>query len=171
MKKVLYSFAAMAFALTFTACGSKTEGTDNAADSAKQEEAPAAEAQASVREMENEDLSVTCPEGWTIEKGSFGRIEMEDVNSTEAFKPKIKVSVIKDKTMKEKMDYYISGETKAGADYTAGGYTFKTARNESSELYYCLAELEGGKLLQLETVYIAPEADVVKPVVESIKLK
>ena len=168
MKKILYSFAAIAFAATLVSCSGKTEAGAEAADSVK-EEAP--EAQAPVRDMENEDLSVTCPEGWTISEGSFGRIEMEDVNSTEAFKPKIKVSVIKDKTMKDKMDYYIKGETKAGADYTAGGYTFKTARNESSELYYCLAELEGGKLLQLETVYIAPEADVVKPVVESIKLK
>ena len=168
MKKNLFVLAAMALALSFTSCGNKTEAAAEGADSAKEE---ATEAAAPTRDMENEDLSVTCPEGWSISEGSFGRIEMEDVNSTETFKPKIKVSVIKDKTMKDKMDYYIDGETKAGADYTAGGYTFKTARNESSELYYCLAELADGKLLQLETVYIAPEADVVKPVVESIKLK
>lgn len=170
MKKLFYSFAAAAFALTFAACGNKTEAPVEGADSV-QENVEAAEAPTTF--FENDDLSVTGPEGWEIKNGSFGAISMEDVNSKETFKPKMEVRVIKDKTLKDKEDYYLN-ETKGtvkGADLNIGDYKFTTFRDDSSKLYHCFAELPNGGLLEVYTVYMEPEAEVVKPVVESIKLK
>ena len=168
MKKLTYSFAAMALALAFTACGNKTEGPAEGADSTQ-----TAEAEAPSNFCENDLFSVTGPEGWEIKKGSFGRISMEDVNSKETFKPKMYVGVDKNKTLKDKEEYYLTKTKgfKKGADVTIGNYTFTTFRNDDSKLYYCFHELEGGGLLEVETVYFEPESDIVKPVVESIKLK
>lgn len=169
MKKFIFSVAALAMTLAFSACGNKTEAPAEGADSTSE----AAVAEAPTTFCENEDLSVTGPEGWEIKKGSFGAISMQDVNSKETFKPKIEVRVIKDKTMKDKEDYYLNktkGSVK-GADVTIGDYKFTTFRDDSSKLYHCFAELADGRLLEVYTVYMEPEADVVKPVVESVKLK
>lgn len=170
MKKTLISFAAFAFALTFTACGGKTEAPAENPDSAAQE---VAEAEAPSSNFENEFFTVTAPEGWKVEEDGSSGVEMEDVNSTETFKPKIKIKVYTDKTLAEKEDYYLNHTkgTVKGADVTFGDLTFKTFRDNDSELYYCFAELEGGKLLELYTVYMEPEADAVKPVMETLKLK
>lgn len=172
MKKTLFAMLALASTTMFTACGGKTEATAENTDSAAAT-AEATEAAAPSNVCENDEFSVTGPEGWEIKKGSFGYIEMEDVNSTETFKPIIKVCVYKDKTLKDQEDYYLNKTkgTVKGADVTIGNYTFTTFRNDQSELYHCFATLEDGRLLEVYTVYMKPENEAVKPVVESIKLK
>ncbi|MBR1711911.1 MAG: hypothetical protein IJ722_00700 [Alloprevotella sp.] len=169
MKKLMYSFAALALTASFAACGGKTEGGTDATDSVKDTTA----VMTPTNYLENEDLGVTCPDGWEIKDGGFDYIEMEDVNSKETFKPIIKVRTIKDKDLKFYEDYYLNKTkgTVKGADVTYGEYTFKTFRDDNSKLYHCFAELSDGRLLEVYTVYMEPEAEVVKPVVESIKLK
>lgn len=172
MKKLFYSFAIVALGLTLAACSGKTESNPAAADSTAQEPEPAA-AEAPSREIANDLFSVTGPEGWELSDASFGRIRMEDVNSSETFKPVIKVGVNKEKSLKDKEDYYLNQTKgyKKGENLTIGAYTFTTFRNEDSQLYSCCADLEGGGVLEVETVYFLPEDERLKPVVESIKLK
>lgn len=171
MKKTLLAFAAMAFAVSFTACGGKTEAGAEAADSAQ--DSAVAEAEPPTSEFENDLFTLTAPEGWEVSKSGSDGVRMEDVKSTETFKPVIKVRVYTDKTLQDKSDYLLNQTNgyKKGADLTIGSYTFTTFRNEQSELYSCYAEVEGGKLLEVETVYFEPESEVLKPVVESLKLK
>lgn len=169
MKKILFSLAALALSVSFTSCGGKAEPKEGA-DTA-QAEAPAAE-EAPSAALENDDMTVTAPEGWEAKKSAFG-FRMENVKSTETFKPVIKVNLSK-KTAAEQEDYYTSKTKgfKKGDDVKLGEYTFKTFRNEDSALYYCYAEVEGKGLLEVETAYVAPEKmEELAPVVESIKLK
>lgn len=168
MKKLLYSFAVFAFALSFTACDNKTGSSAETADSTQD----SATAEAPTRDFENDFFTLTAPEGWEVSKRGSDAVRMEDVNSKETFKPVITVRFQENKTLKEKMDYLTqSGSTKKGADYKAGEFTFTTARNEQSELYYCVTEVKGG-LLNVETAYVSPEKmEVLAPVIESLKMK
>lgn len=170
MKKLFYSFATIALGLTLAACSGKTESNPAAADSTVQE--PVAE-EAPSREIANDLFSVTGPEGWELSDASFGRIRMEDVKSSETFKPVIKVGVDKEKSLKDKEEYYLTKTNgyKKGENLTIGAYTFTTFRNEDSQLFSCCVDLEGGGVLEVETVYFPPEDERLKPVVESIKLK
>lgn len=174
MRKI-FSYAVVAFAaFAMAACGNKSANTGESADSTATEQA--AEAAAPSTFAETDFFSVTGPDGWEVTADnswdSHKSVDMEDVNSTETFKPKIKIAIYTDKTLQEKVEYLTkAGDTyKKGDDLKIGNYTFTTVRGSNS-LNYCYAELDGGRLLEVETVYMEPEAEVVKPVVESIKIK
>ncbi len=174
MKKI-FSYVVVAIAaFAMAACGNKSANTGESADSTATEQA--AEAAAPSTFAETDFFSVTGPDGWEVKADnswdSNKSVRMEDVNSTETFKPAIKVTVYKEKTIQEKVEYLTKGGDtyKKGDDLKLGDYTFTTVRG-SNKLNYCYAQLEDGRLLEVETIYIEPEAEVVKPVVESIKIK
>lgn len=169
MKETLLAFAAMAFAVSFTACDSKTAPGTATADSTQQDSTEAM-AETPKNVFDGENFSVTGPEGWEASESFYG-VRFEDVNSKETFKPVITIGMDKKKTLAEKLEYDAKSRTK-GADVTIGEYTFTTMRNESSGLYSGYAEVEGGVLI-LETAYFAPEEklDVLKAVFETLKLK
>ncbi len=171
-----YQFAMAAAAVcVMAACGNKSGNEPKDADSTKTEQPAQAEAPQS-RDAETAFFSVTAPEGWKVEVDTtwdaHKDVRMEDVNSTETFKPAIRVKVHKEKKMQEAIEYLTKGSDtyKKGADYKAGNWTFTTVRG-SNGLNNCFAQLDGGRLLEVETIYIDPENEAVKPVVESIKLK
>lgn len=171
----LYQFAIAAAAVgVMVACGNKSGNEAKDADSTKTEQTAVEEPQS--RDAETEYFTVTAPEGWNVEVDNnwdaHKDVNMEDVNSTETFKPKIKVKVHKEKKMDEAIEYLTKNSStyKKGADFKAGEFTFTTVRGTNG-LNNCFVQLEDGRLLEVETVYIDPEAEVVKPVVESIKLK
>lgn len=168
-----YLFAIAAVAVCMASCGNKAGNAAGEADSTATTE-QVAEAPSTF--AETDFFSVTGPEGWEIKADnnwdSSKEVEMEDVNSTEVFKPKIEIKVYKDKKMQDEIDKLLkhADTYKKGADLKIGDFNFTTVRG-SNKLNYCYAELEGGRLLEVETVYMDPEAEVVKPVVESIKIK
>lgn len=59
---------------------------------------------------------------------------------------------------------------KKGADLKVGSYTFTTLFGDN-KVNHCFTELPDGRLMELQLVYLEPEAEVVKQVVESIKIK
>lgn len=171
-----YQFAIAAAAVcVMAACGNKSGNETKDADSTKAEQPAQAEAPQS-RDAETAFFSVTAPEGWKVEVDTtwdaHKDIRMEDVNSTETFKPVIRVKVHKEKKMQEAIDDLTKGSStyKKGADFKAGDWTFTTVRG-SNAINHCFAQLDGGRLLEIEVIYIDPENEAVKPVVESIKLK
>lgn len=171
-----YQFAIAAAAVcVMAACGNKSGNETKDADSTKAEQPAQAEAPQS-RDAETAFFSVTAPEGWKVEVDttwdSHKEVRMEDVNSTETFKPVIEVTVHKEKKMQEAIEYLTKGGDtyKKGADFKAGNWTFTTVRG-SNAINHCFAQLDGGRLLEIEVIYTDPENEAVKPVVESIKLK
>ncbi len=174
MKKVILPLLALAFAVSFSACGGKTEGGAEANDSTKADSAQVTEeAQSPTGTIDVEAFTVTTPEGWEATSKSSNSVRMEDVKSKETFKPVITIRVQENRTVKDKEDYYQT-KTKGfskGADVTIGSYTFTTFRNPDSELYDCFTQLEGGSLLIVELAYFEPESEILKPVVESLKIK
>lgn len=171
-----YQFAIAAAAVcVMAACGNKSGNETKDADSTKTEQPAQAETPQS-RDAETAFFSVTAPEGWKVEVDttwdSHKEVRMEDVNSTETFKPVIEVTVHKEKKMQEAIEYLTKGGDtyKKGADFKAGNWTFTTVRG-SNAINHCFAQLDGGRLLEIEVIYTDPENEAVKPVVESIKLK
>lgn len=171
-----YQFAIAAAAVcVMAACGNKSGNETKDADSTKAEQPAQAETPQS-RDAETAFFSVTAPEGWKVEVDttwdSHKEVRMEDVNSTETFKPVIEVTVHKEKKMQEAIEYLTKGGDtyKKGADFKAGNWTFTTVRG-SNAINHCFAQLDGGRLLEIEVIYTDPENEAVKPVVESIKLK
>lgn len=166
---------AAAAVCVMAACGNKSGNETKNADSTKTEQPAQAEAPQS-RDAETAFFSVTAPEGWKVEVDttwdSHKEVRMEDVNSTETFKPVIEVTVHKEKKMQEAIEYLTKGGDtyKKGADFKAGNWTFTTVRG-SNAINHCFAQLDGGRLLEIEVIYTDPENEAVKPVVESIKLK
>lgn len=171
-----YQFAIAAAAVcVMAACGNKSGNETKDANSTKAEQPAQAETPQS-RDAETAFFSVTAPEGWKVEVDttwdSHKEVRMEDVNSTETFKPVIEVTVHKEKKMQEAIEYLTKGGDtyKKGADFKAGNWTFTTVRG-SNAINHCFAQLDGGRLLEIEVIYTDPENEAVKPVVESIKLK
>lgn len=166
---------AAAAVCVMAACGNKSGNETKDADSTKTEQPAQAETPQS-RDAETAFFSVTAPEGWKVEVDttwdSHKEVRMEDVNSTETFKPVIEVTVHKEKKMQEAIEYLTKGGDtyKKGADFKAGNWTFTTVRG-SNAINHCFAQLDGGRLLEIEVIYTDPENEAVKPVVESIKLK
>ena len=102
-----YLFAIAAVAVCMASCGNKAGNAAGEADSTATTE-QVAEAPSTF--AENEFFSVTGPDGWEVKADdTWKKVEMEDVNSKEVFKPKIEIRVYDDKTMQDKIDYLVFG--------------------------------------------------------------
>lgn len=167
MRKFFQFAIAAAAVCVMAACGNKSANNAESADST-------ATAQAPSNVAETDFFSVTGPDGWEIKADngwdSSKSVRMEDVNSAETFKPAIKVEVYKEKKMQEQVDYYTKHGDKKGADLKVGSYTFTTLIG-ANKVTHCYTELPDGRLMELQLAYLEPEAEVVKQVVESIKIK
>lgn len=98
-------------------------------------------------------------------------VSMEDVNSSETFKPVVEVIVYKDKTQKEAIESDLKSDNDSkGDDMKIGEYTFNTILGKNS-VNHCYTTLADGRLMEVKVVYTLPDAETLKPIVESIKLK
>jgi hypothetical protein len=171
MRKIYQIALAATVACTMVACGNKTNNNGDNADSVKTEEV----AQAPSNIGECEWFTVTVPEGWkaTVDNDwdSMKSVSMEDVNSSETFKPVVEVIVYKDKTQKEAIESDLKSDNDSkGDDMKIGEYTFNTILGKNS-VNHCYTTLADGRLMEVKVVYTLPDAETLKPIVESIKLK
>ena len=106
MKK-FFSYGVVAIAaFAMVSCGNKAGNASADKDSTATEQV----AEAPSTFAENEFFSVTGPDGWEVKADdTWKKVGMEDVNSTETFKPKINIRVYEDKKLQEKIDYLLKG--------------------------------------------------------------
>lgn len=174
MKKIFLMIAAAAM---FAACNGNTttEGSNTPADSVATEQTAEEPEEAVVEKMgpcsiESNDLSLDVPEGWKATVGNFNKITMTK-NRDDNMTQKIEVSLVPYKTAGARIDDLVSTGIEKGADVKIGGKTYFTVRSESNEFYHLVADWGEEKCLDLTINFIQPEDDIVKAVVESVKLK
>ncbi len=175
MKKVFFSFAIVAAGLLVASCGSKNGNAEAPADGAEAEVAEGAEAPAASN-VECDKFSLTVPAGWKYsEAGSSSTtitLDTPDYGQFEA----VTIYVNNEETSAEQLrdQYFGDGADKEkAADVTIGNKTFKQlyyidSADDNSVLF---TEVDGGVLVIHLSRNLPVEAEALKPLVESIKLK
>ncbi len=174
MKKVLFSFAIVAAGLLVASCGSKGGNAEANAEAAT--EAPEAEVAEAPAAVESENFSLAVPAGMKYNENASSStsvtLDAPDYGQFEA----VVIYMNKEETSAEALrDQYFgdgAGKEKA-ADVTIGGKTFKQlyyidSADNNSDLF---TEVDGGVLVVCLSRNVPVEAEFLKPLVESIKLK
>lgn len=176
MKKALISFAIVAAGLLVASCGNKSSNAEAPADSAESEVAEAAEAPAANSAVESEYFTLSVPGGWKYNEDASSStsvtIDAPDYGQFES----VVIYINKEETSAEKLrdQYFGDGADKEkAADVTIGGKTFKhlyytESADYGSDLF---TEVDGGVLVVSLSRNLPVEAEALKPLVESIKLK
>ncbi len=177
MKKTFLAFAIVAAGLFVASCGNKNENTQSAEASGEQQTEQAEAAAAETGEtVECDNFTLNVPAGMkynedgssstsiSLDAPDYGQFESVTiyVNKEETSAAKLLDQYFGDGADKEK-----SGEVTIGDKKFLQLYYVDSSDN-NSDLF---AEVEGGVLVVSLSKNVPVEAEVLKPLVESIKLK
>lgn len=176
MKKAFFSFVIVAAGLLVASCGNKGANAEAPAEGAETEVAEAAAETSDAVQAECDNFTLTVPAGMKYnENGSSStsiNIDVPDYGQFES----VTIYLNKEEKSAEKLrdQYFGDGADKEkAADVTIGNMTFKQlyygeSADTNSDLF---AEVDGGVLVVNLSRNIPVEAECLKPLVESIKLK
>ncbi|MBR3479616.1 MAG: hypothetical protein IKH32_02770 [Prevotella sp.] len=172
MKKALFSFAIVAAGLLVASCGNKSGNAKEAepVEAEVVDETPVAAA------AECDNFTLTAPAGLKFNENASSStsitLDAPDYGQFES----VTIYLNKEEKSAEKLrdQYYGDGAGKEKADdVTIGNLTFKQlyyteSADNNSDLF---AEVEGGVLVLSLSKNVPVQAEALKPLVESIKLK